>query len=391
MVAAFAGTAVSILLAELAAGAPPELRFPRTIVFAVGILAFALPAALVIERYPRNAVGWILAWVALTSLIPDLAAGYGAFALYGPGLPGGELAAWLFSWTYALSVGTAGTLLFLFFPNGRLPSPRWRPVAWASAAAIAGFAVGYAVLPEPMPIFGLAKPVTVAGDAGRFIFSVSVAVLLVATMASAASLFVRARGATLLERQQLKWLAFAAMAVALTTAAVLTLGVPLVAAAEIVTYAILAVPVAIGVAVLRYRLYDVDRLIDQTVVYGTISLILSATYVVTVVALQEVLRPVTAGSDIAVASSTLVVVALFQPMRARVQDVVDRRFFRVHYDAVVAVDALTGRLRDEVDIDSVRRDLLDVVAATVRPAHAGVWLRSAVTISGRAAPTKSNA
>ncbi len=367
---------LSVVLAQLAPRAPSELHLPRTLVFAVGILAFGFPAALVIDRQPRNPVGWILAWVAFTSAIPDVAAGYAAFALYGPGLPGGGFAAWLFSWTYGWAIGPAATILFLFFPDGRLLSRSWRPVAWIAGFAAFGFGASYALLPAPIPIFEIAKPIAVSqGDAVLTIFSISTALLLFATIASAASLFSRARGATVAEQQQLKWLALSAIVVALSVIGVLTLGVSIVPGADIVTYALLTVPIAIAVAVLRYRLYDIDVVINRALVYGAVSASLAITYVATVVLLQAVLRPFTSGSELAVAGSTLVVVALFQPLRARTQAGVDRRFYRSRYDAARTLDAFTSRMRNEVDIESVRADLLVAVGDTIRPAHAGVWLR----------------
>ena len=376
VVGAIASVVVAIVLVEIPAGAPEELRLPRTLVFHAGILAFALPAALIVERLPRNAVGWILAWVALASVLPDVSAGYAAFAIYGPRLPGGQIAAWIFSWTYAVAVGSATTLLFLFFPDGRLPSRRWRPVAWLGVVATLSFGLSYAVLPAPTPIFLTEKPVSLGeGSAALILFSLSTVALLFAAIASAASLFVRARAASQIERQQLKWLALASAAAVVAAVGVLLSGVPLVAGAELMGYVLLGIPIAVGIAVMRYRLYEVDRLISRTLVYGTISLVLLATYVIAVIALQDLLAPVTSGSDIAVAASTLLVIALFQPLRLRAQQIVDRRFYRARYDAARTVEAFMVRLRDEVDIDTVRADLLDVVSATIQPAHAGVWLR----------------
>src|SRR5262249_15333058 len=161
----------------------------------------------VIERQPRNPVGWILAWVAIMSAIPDLAAGYGAYALYGPGLPGGVWAAWLFSFTYAWALGAAGTVLFLFLPDGRPPSPAWRPVAAFPVIAVAAFSASYAVIPAPIPIFEVDRPFALANDSAALVlFSLSTVALFFAIIASVASLFVRARRATSVEKQQLKWL-----------------------------------------------------------------------------------------------------------------------------------------------------------------------------------------
>jgi hypothetical protein len=375
-------TVLARIMAEVATGAPSDLHLPRTFVFSAESVAFGLPAALIIARQPANPVGWILAWITVVAGITDLSAGYAAFALYGPGLPGGEYAAWLFSWTYAWVIGPAATLLFLFFPNGRLPSPAWRPTAWLAVLATLGFGLGYALLPAPMPIFvSTQKPLAAAG-AGTVmldLLSISVVLFLFTAVASAASLFIRARTATTLERQQLKWLAFAAAIVTVTSVVVLTLGSSLVIGAELVTYALLAIPIAIGLAVVRYRLYDIDVVIRRTLVYGGLSALLLMTYAAAVVLLQTALRPVTTGSELSVAGSTLVVVALFHPLRRRAQNAVDRRFYRSRYDAARTLDAFTARLRDQVDIDAVRDDVLEVVGTTLRPAHASVWLRRTIT------------
>jgi len=372
-----ASVAVAIALAQSAPAAPSDLHLPRTAVFAAGILAFAIPAALVIARHPSNLVGWVLAWVAVVSGVTDVSAGYAAFALYGTGLPGGQFAAWLFSWTYALALAPASTLLFLLFPTGRLPSRAWRPVAWLAVLATAGFGLSYAFLPGPMPLFTtVEKPFTEgSGDVVFFALAVSVTVFLVTMIASATSLWYRARRAGSVERQQLKLLAYAAGIVTVTIVAVVSLGVPLLISAEIITYALLAIPIAVAIAILRYRLYDIDLLIKRTVVYGATTAAIAATFFLGIVALQGALRPLTSGSELAVAVSTLFSFALFQPIRRRVQDAVDRRFDRSRYDAARTVDAFAEELRDEVDLDSLSADLLAAVSRTMSPAHAGLWLR----------------
>jgi len=175
------------------------------------------------------------------------------------------------------------------------------------------------------------------------------------------------------ERQQLKWVAYAAV----ITLAVFLLPAssgrkPLEIAKNVVT---LAVPLAAGIAILRYHLYDIDLLISRSLVYGATSAAIAATFYVGLVALQQLLRPFTAGSDLAVAASTLVCFALFQPIRRRVQDAVDRRFYRARYDAARTIDEFADRLRDQVDLDPLRADLLDAVRTAMAPSHASLWLR----------------
>jgi hypothetical protein len=372
-----AAVAVAVVLAQSAPAAPSEMHLPRTAVFAVGILAFAIPAALVIDRHPSNPVGWVLAWVAVTSGVTDVSAGYAAFALYGTGLPGGSLAAWLFGWSYALALGPASTLLFLLFPTGRLPSRAWRQVAWLAIVATAGIALSYAVLPGPIPVFAtVAKPFTVgSGDVVVAALVVFPALFLATTIASAASLWYRARRAGSVERQQLKLLAYAAGIVSVTAITVLVLGVPIVIAAEIITYALLAIPIAVGIAILRYRLYDIDLLIKRTVVYGATTAAIAVSFFFGLVALQGALRPLTSGSEVSVAAATLVSFALFQPIRRRVQDAVDRRFDRSRYDAAQIVEAFADQLRDEVDLDALNAELVSAVNRTMSPTHSSLWLR----------------
>jgi hypothetical protein len=372
-----AAVAVAIFFAESAPAAPSELHLPRTAIFAVGILAFAIPAALVISRHPSNPVGWVLAWVAVMSGITDVSAGYAGFALYGAGAPGGSLAAWLFGWSYALALGPASTLLFLLFPTGRLPSHAWRLVAWLAIVATAGFGLTYALLPAPIPIFStVPKPFTVgSGEAVVAALAVFATLFLVTTIASAASLWYRARRAGSVERQQLKLLAYAAGIVSVTTIAVLVLGIPIVIGAEIITYALLAIPIAVGIAILRYRLYDIDLLIKRTVVYGATTAAIAASFFFGLVALQGALRPLTSGNELSVAAATLVSFALFQPIRRRVQGAVDRRFDRSRYDAAQIVEAFADQLRDEVDLDALNAELVSAVNRTMSPAHLSLWLR----------------
>ncbi len=256
-------------------------------------------------------------------------------------------------------------------------SRAWPPVAWLAILATAGIGLSYAVLPGPIPLFPtVAKPFTV-GSADAVVAAAAVfgTLFLVTTFASAWSLWYRARRAGSVERQQLKLLAYAAGLVSITTIAVFVLGIPLVIGVEIITYALLAIPIAVGIAILRYRLYDIDLLIKRTVVYGATTAALAAIFFVGLVALQGALRPLTSGSDLAVAASTLVSFALFQPIRRRVQDAVDRRFDRSRYDAAQIVEAFADQLRDEVDLDALNAELVSAVKRTMSPAHSSLWLR----------------
>jgi hypothetical protein len=273
------------------------------------------------------------------------------------------------------------TFVPLMFPNGRLPSARWRPVAWYSLSTLVvaivvgkvaftpvGYGVNGLVVPNPVSLIAIA-----VDRSGQLLFW---GILLVSSaIPCGAALVHRFRRSRGVERTQLKWVAYATAI--LVAGFVLVMPVsfgrkPLEIAQQLIS---LSVPVAAGIAILRYRLYDIDLLIKRTLVYGSLTVALGFVYVVTVLVSQRVLRDWTGGSDIAVAGSTLIVVALFQPIRIRVQEIVDRRFYRARYDAARTIDAFSVRLRGDVDLDSVRADLICVIHDTIHPAHASVWLR----------------
>ena len=308
---------------------------------------------------------------------------YATYALFerGGALGGGVWAAWVASWSLPLTVGPISSYLFLVFPDGRLPSSRWRPVAWATIATIVVWTVATAVLPGQLNQFVAVSnplwPDSTGGPPGQTTFGRAISVLTVLVAAlCAAAMVQRFRGSTGVERQQLKWMAYAA--------AIVAIGVVLVPAAtperklfQVVQMStLLLIPAAAGIAILRHRLYDVDLLIKRTVVYGSLSAILAAIYVAAVVLSEALLRPFTGASEVSVAGSTLLVAALFQPVRHRVQRVVDRAFYRGRYDAARTLDAFSARLGDEVDLDTVGAELAQAVGTTLRPAHVSLWLRA---------------
>ena len=198
-----------------------------------------------------------------------------------------------------------------------------------------------------------------------------------ASLGGAASLFARYRRSRGVERQQLKWLAFEAIILAIAVA-VGSFDQTDKWASVFLIAAVALVPVMVGIAVLRYHLYDVDLVINRAIVYGLTTAAIGITFFVGIIVLQTLLRPLTGGSEVAVAVSTLLSVALFQPVGRRVRSEVDQRFYRSRYDAARTLDAFSDRLRDEVDLDAVRSDLFDAVRDTVQPAHASLWLRERV-------------
>jgi hypothetical protein len=349
-------------------------------VFSVVYLAFPAVGALIASRHPRNAIGWLFLAAGLGRAVDYAFLGYATRALVAdPGsLPGGALAGLVadLTWVPSLLGGTA--LLFLLFPSGRLPSRRWRPVVGMVAVVTFAFVVGTLLKAGPLYYFPTVdNPLGVEGGravTGRIVDAsgfLAIALILVA-VASLVARFRRSRG---LERQQFKWLASAA--------ALLFLSTPVQPALENVEIAGLAVgdavfgvliallPIAVGIAILRHRLYDIDLVIRRTLVYAVLTATLGAVYFGLVV-----LIGLAAGdSGIAVAGSTLGVAALFRPALARIQALVDRRFFRRRYDATRTLAAFSARLRDEIDLEAVGGDLRTVVRDTVQPAHVSLWLR----------------
>jgi hypothetical protein len=284
------------------------------------------------------------------------------------------LAAWLCSWQWTAAIALY-PVLFVTFPDGRLSTPARRAVVVAALAVGVLLAVQFAFRPGPLQLGAFVDnpftplPTAVIDGIG----TVALAVTFPMGIAAAGMLVQRFRRSTGIERQQLKWLALSALPTILIGP--LSSFVPGKQIQLVGAIGQLTMPVAIAIAVLRYRLYDIDVLINRSLVYGTLSAVLAVTYVGTVVLFQAVLRPLVGGSELAVAVSTLATLALVQPLRRRIQDVVDRRFYRSRYNAVRALDQLSVRLRDQVALDAVRVDLLNAVRDTVQPAHASVWLR----------------
>ncbi|MGH3418027.1 MAG: hypothetical protein ACRDOD_00285 [Streptosporangiaceae bacterium] len=329
-------------------------------------LAFAVVGALVAAR-TGNRLGWLFLAAAVISAVTVAAKAYAARPA-AAGLPG---AAWV-GWTFTVLLGITGYLFFLvllLYPDGRPPSPRWRPVVWVAVAGIVAEMVTSAIsdvnFSSNFP--RLRDPVTlVVPLKGAYNLETSVQVLIL--LAGAVSLVVRFRRSGPVERQQLKWFMYAAGASALVIFVVSNLVANPLPAFEIIFPLI---PVAVGVAILRYRLYDIDRIISRTLAYAIVTALLAAVYAGPVLLSTQVLR---LHTPVTVAVATLAAAALFNPLRRRVQRLVDRRFNRARYDAEVTVAAFAARLKDSVDLDAVRDDLAGVVTSALEPAHVSVWI-----------------
>jgi hypothetical protein len=270
------------------------------------------------------------------------------------------------------------TFLLLLFPDGRLLSRRWRPVAWCGAVGIAGSFVAGGLHPGPIPDFPqVMNPIGVDSPLVDLLEGLSLLAVVIGVVGSSASLVVRFRRSRGEERQQMKWLALAgAVAAGTLPLAIVTYDVigETAANAAIMT-SVLGLPAATGIAILRYRLYDIDVVINRTLVYGALTATLALAYLGGVLLLELALRPLTESSNLAIAGSTLAVAALFRPARGRIQAAVDRRFYRRKYDATRTLELLGTRLRDEVDLDALGSALRAVVADTMQPAYVSLWLR----------------
>jgi hypothetical protein len=354
----------------------------------VSLLLTAYPAvgALIVARHPRHAIGWLLCAIGLGLGLSWLGVGYGDYARRAhPDTPDGPLALWLAIWLFQVTIAGAGTFLLLLFPSGHLPSRHWRPVARAAGLGLGLMSVNAAFMPGPLAGSrdNPANPFGIAPAAGllRWVGVVAVVVLLAVFALGVLSVIVRFRRARGVERAQLKWFALAvallfawnALSIALDG---LGIQMPLALQNYVFTVAVALPAVAMGIAILRYRLWDIDVLINRTLVYGALTAALAAVYLGDVALFQGLLRSLTGQrSDLAVVAATLLVAVLFYPLRQRLQTVVDRRFYRRKYDAAQTLAAFSARLRDEVDLDAVTADLVAVVDDTVQPTHVALWLR----------------
>jgi len=361
----------------LAAGATPELDLASSVLLVV-LLAVGV---LVASRHPRNAIGWLFLGSGVLLALVGAAYGYAALALDpGSPLPGGLAAAWLSSWVFLPALFGIPPMLFLLFPAGRPLSPRWRPAVWLTLLGLSAMSAGAALQPgalEDAPVAGVPNPVGVPG--APLVELVGWMGVLLGVVLGVCSLVLRFRRSHGEERLQLRWFTCAAVVFLLCCAVSVALFLTPLAwiGQALVVAGFSTIPLTTGIAVLRYRLYDIDLVIKSTLVYTALTVVLVATYVGLVLLLQALLHPVAGDSDLAVAASTLAVAALFRPVRSTIQRVVDARFFRSRYDAARTLDEFSGRLRQELDLDSLDADLRTVVRTTMQPAHVSLWLREA--------------
>ena len=383
LAAALAGLVIALLIASFVLYVSTKAGFHVAgwiLIAGVG-LTFAAVGVLVAWRQPRNAIAWVFLSAGVGA---GLGAVSGAYADYwiesGSGPEALGKAAAIYgdnSWVPFILLPL--TFLLLLFPDGRLLSRRWRPVAWTAGVGIAATFVSGLLKPGPTEdhpqVSNLLGVDAVWVDVLAGLGALLVLIGLVGSVAALIIRFRRARGA---ERQQMKWLAYAgavaggtlplALAIYDTTEAV---------ANSAIMLTVLGIPVATGVAIVRHRLYDIDVVINRTLVYGALTAILAAAYLGCVLLLQLLLNGVTGDSSLAVAGSTLAVATLFRPARGRIQEIVDRRFYRRKYDAQRTLEEFAARLRDQVELSALNAELGSVVRETLQPAHVSLWLREA--------------
>ena len=367
----------ALALGLLASGALISFRDVGLSVFVVALaLTFSVVGALIASRHPGNAIGWIFLVVAVATGLGGLAGSYAERWLDGRGGSQalGEMAAWYANLNWIPFILVPCTFLLLLFPDGRLPTRRWRWVAWCAGAGIVGVSVTSGLLPGPFEDYPeLQNPYGIESDLLDPLTGLAFLTLLIGIVGSSASLVVRFRRARGELRHQIKWLALAGATAGLIVP-IASVGSGLwgsVATNVASMLGVLTLPLAAAIAILRHRLYDIDVVINRTLVYGVLTATLGGTYLALVL-----LAGLAVGeSDVAIAGSTLAVAALFRPARARIQAAVDRRFYRRRYDAARTLEAFGGRLRDELDLAALADDLSGVVRETLQPAHVTLWLR----------------
>jgi hypothetical protein len=356
------------------AGATQDLF---SLVLTAALLAFPIAGMLLVRRSPENVIGWLFCAVGPLFGLMISSQTYVENYILADGVTGGfaDFTLWVAVWTGPISYSLITAFLLLLFPTGRLLSRRWRAVAFLTAGSVTLLVVGtmlarelddYEQLENPYAIgSAFEKILEAARGVGWILLSISV-------LLAGVSLIVRFRRSKGVERQQLKWMALAA---SLLFVSQLSWFVSEGFAGVLTGISYLALPIAVCIAILRYRLYDIDLIINRTLVYGGLTAVLATTYFGMVVLLQGAI-PATSDSDLTIAGSTLAVAALFRPLRSRVQGFIDRRFYRGRYDAQMTLESFSARLRNEVDLDQLSSNLVTVVRETMQPEHASLWLRT---------------
>jgi hypothetical protein len=381
--------AASSTVADLQFGG--ETKSANVLADLVTLLIFSVVGAVVVSRQPRNTIGWLFCGVGVAVGLNSFAGDYAEFWLMsGFGMRSlGETAAWFSSWLWILLVSSP-IFVLLLFPDGRPPSPRWRPVAWCATLGITGFSLSLALGAGPLEDFPqILNPYSVDSPIVGIVGGAAGVVAIGSMVASAVSLIVRLRRAEGEQRQQVKWLAYGG---AMVVGTILVGGVITIWSVNVsimvMNVALLGLPVFTGIAIVKHRLYDIDIVINRTLVYGTLSVTLAALYLGGVAATQAVLGAITnqEQTQLAIVASTLVIAALFNPLRQRIQAFIDRSFYRRKYDVAKTLEGFSMKLRDDTDLEALRGDLVGVVRETMQPAHVSLWLRPQMSSKGKQPP-----
>jgi hypothetical protein len=384
-------TALSLFLLVFNLSHPDVHVYDYWLENTLSAVLYSTVGAIVASRRAVNPVGWLFCLLGLAFSIGHSSSQYAIYAqLAQPDLlPAGQALAWISSWILPPIIGLQ-VFSFLLFPTGRLPSRRWMWLAWLTVAfAVVGTISSAFSFGANAGLGPVQNPLGIEGFSN--VYDAVLPFLTLLVVAAAFSPFARLRRAGGVERQQIKWFAYAAAATVcgLVLAYMIPDSIDTPPWFEWAGYALLiattpAIPVSIGIAILRYRLYDIDRIINRTLVYGALTVMLGATYFGSVVVLQQVFRTVSGQqSTVAVVASTLAIAALFNPLLRPVQSFVDRRFYRRKYDAAKTLEQFSSKLRDETDLNALSSDILAVVRETMQPEHVSLWLREPERKVGR--------
>jgi hypothetical protein len=379
-------TALNLLLLILNFSYPHTHLYEPWLDNTLTSISYAPVGALIASRHPANPVGWLLCLFGLAISISYFSAEYAIYALLAQpnSLPAGEALAWIASWILPVIIGLQVSS-FLLFPTGRLPSRRWRLLGWLTVTFILVGVISSAFSPGALmgTIGPIQNPLGIEGFSNDYYEAVLYVLSPLLLVAVALSVFMRLRRAIGVERQQIKWFAYAAATNVCGT--VFAYVIPAVIDAplwfERVGFAlniasIPTIPIAIGIAILRYRLYDIDIIINRTLVYGSLTATLVLLYFAVIVVLQRLFVLLSGQqSTLAVVASTLLIAALFNPLRGRIQSFIDRHFYRRKYDARKTLEAFSAKLRDETDLEALNAELVGVVRETMQPEHISLWLR----------------
>jgi hypothetical protein len=373
-------TALGLILFALTAATPVALGWGfrgQAIVFP---LVFTPIGTLLAVRRPANPIGWIFCAMGLAGGFMVFAQQYAVYSViaYPGSFPLAEFMAWILNWIWIPAFIFGIAFLLLLFPDGRLLSPRWRFVVWLAIFTTALPTLARAFIPGSLENFpAITNPlgIVVIGDSLQVVFAGGLLLATISMFLAALSLILRFRRAQGTARQQIKWVAYAAALLPVAYILSTTLSAYTRLAGVILILSISSIPIAVGIAILRSNLYDIDIIINRTLVYSVLTLTLGLMYVGCIVLSRTLIAPLTGGSDVAIVASTLAIAALFNPLRRRIQNLIDKRFYRRKYDAARTLAAFSIKMRDATDLDTLTQDLLGVIDETLQPAQMSLWLR----------------